>query len=928
MSISLLSTKLYIPPLRVEGVTRPRLTEKLLDYIDRPASLIILSGPAGFGKTTLLSEFVARLRQPVAWVSLDEGDNDPIRFWTYLIAACQSIRGGAGDTALALFRMPQPLPAEAVPSILINDLAGLDKPVVLVLDDYHNIQNQSIHTAIHFLLDHLPANVHIVLSTRVDPPWPLARFRARNQLIEIRAQELRFTTEEAAAFLNQTTGLDLSADDIAALEARTEGWAAGLQLAAISMKGRNDITGFIKAFTGSHVYVAEYLVEEVLQRQPEDLQTFLMQTSILERLNAGLCDAVTSTQESQSMLSALRRLNLFILPLDDEGLWFRYHHLFADLLQARLQQKLEPDAIAALHRRASAWYAQRGMTAEAVEHALAVNDYAQALMLVERAALPMTLQGYVRTVEAWLLAIPQKLLERSPRINMAFAWMHLLRANIPLAMPYLERLETHFSTPEPGDGDPSLQGEWLALKSRLLNMQGKPGESCNLSEQALLILPEKDAPVRSMILVNLATAYQQMLDYDRAAETFQLIVQLAQASGDYVSEILGTSGQAQMVLQQGRLHLAYEIALDEINRLEAAGRSTPFSATLYGELGQIHYYWLQLDRARSYFQRSIQTSGQSGFSDPEIYRYVMLSRMFQMEGNWTAAGQEMQKASDLMRRVPPAMIREEVISQQIRVDLALGHLTAAQTALQADGFSFESGFSYPELTSDSGKPVRPVAHPAGLLYNSALRILLFRARMNDDTLNLERGLELASQVLDGELQCQNIPIAIETLLLRGQLYAALGDEPGSLADVARALEMGQPEGFISIFVEEGLSIARALEILLQRNLLGTGKLSYVQDILAAFPQSQVPGETRLRQDAIDAAAVKSTALVEPLSRRELEVLQWIAAGDSNRSIAEKLVITVSAVKKHTANIYGKLDVNSRTQAVARARQLRLLPPDE
>ena len=286
LSDSLLSTKFYIPHARPNAIARPRLTEKLLAGVNQPGSLVLLSGPAGFGKSTLLGEFVAQLQRPVAWVSLDEGDNDPVRFWSYLIAACQSVRPGVGESALALLKSPQPLPDDAVPTILVNDLAGLDSDLVLVLDDYHAIQNGSVHAALSFLLDHLPDKLHIVLSTRVDPPWPLARFRARNQLIEIRAQDLRFTTEEAAAFLNQVMGLNLSTDDVAALEARTEGWIAGLQLAALSMKGRSDIAGFIKAFTGSHVYVAEYLVEEVLQHQSEDVQTFLLQTSILERLNA------------------------------------------------------------------------------------------------------------------------------------------------------------------------------------------------------------------------------------------------------------------------------------------------------------------------------------------------------------------------------------------------------------------------------------------------------------------------------------------------------------------------------------------------------------------------------------------------------------------------------------------------------------------
>jgi LuxR family maltose regulon positive regulatory protein len=297
MSIAILTTKLYIPRTRPDAVSRPRLISKLLSGVNRQDSFTLLSGPAGFGKTTLLSEFADQLLQPVAWVSLDEGDNDPIRFWTYMITACQVFQKGTGESALALFHAPQPLPDDVIPTILINDLARLDESIVLVLDDFHAIQNPSIHAAFLFLLDHLPGNLHIVLSTRLDPPWPLARYRARNQLVEIRAQDLRFSSEEAALFLDRAAGLNLSDEDLAALEARTEGWVAGLQLAALSMHGHSDITGFVKSFAGSHVYIAEYLVEEVLQRQPENVQSFLLKTSILKRLNAALCDAIFENGE-------------------------------------------------------------------------------------------------------------------------------------------------------------------------------------------------------------------------------------------------------------------------------------------------------------------------------------------------------------------------------------------------------------------------------------------------------------------------------------------------------------------------------------------------------------------------------------------------------------------------------------------------------
>jgi len=912
MATPLLSTKLHIPRPRLDGVARPRLTEKLRAGLRHPGSLVLLSGPAGFGKTSLLSEFAVG-SSPVAWLSLDEGDNDPIQFWTYLIAACQSVHSKIGESSLALLQAPQPLPDETIPALLINDIVQLQSELVVVLDDYHTIQNTALHAALSFLIDHLPDNFHLILATRVDPPWPLARLRARNRLTEIRAADLRFTTAETQTFLREVMELELSDEDIAALEARTEGWIASLQLAGLSMRGRKDVSGFIKAFTGSHVYVAEYLIEEILGRQPEQVKTFLLQTSILEHLNADLCDAVSGHPNTHGLLKELYQSNLFLIPLDDEGQWFRYHHLFADLLQAHLLQSQPADAIAILHQRAAAWYEQAGLFPDAIRHSLSAEDYAQALCLMEKIALPMLLQAYVKTVESWLQAIPLHFLEQDPKANMVFAWLHLLRGTSLQAEPYIERLSVMLPNSQAEQQDPALFGEWLALQSRLLGMQGKSAESCEVANHALQILPETDEHVRNMVLVNLAMAYQQMLEYDRAADTFQRIVQDARQRDNFIFEILGISGQAQMLLLQGRLHSAFEIASQGIRRLETTGRSTPFSATLFGELGQIHYHWHQLDQARSYQLRSMQTSGMHGYSDPEIYHHILLSRIFQMESDWDAAAQEMQKASELANAIPPAMIREHVLSQQVRVELAFHHFAAAQALLKAEGFTFEAEFHFPDLP-----PGTPVTDPLGMLYNSALRFILSQAGTNQETQYLHNGIDLATRVLAGELQCQHIPVALETLLLRSQMQATLGAEQDSLADIVRALELGEPEGFISIFLEEGLAIADSLDRLLKRKQFGAVSPTYIQNILRAYPAaySSKPVIGQMVDDDLSP--------IEPLTPRELEVLQLIAEGAANQDIADKLVISLSAVKKHAGNIFQKLNVNSRTQAVARARLLELV----
>ncbi len=926
MAVSLLSTKFYIPPVRPGAIVRLRLTEKLLSGITSSGSFIILSGPAGFGKTTLLSEFAAQVQQmcepqiSVAWLSLDEGDNDLNRFWACLIHACQSVLGDVGESALTILRTPQPLPAETIPTLLINDLAGRDLSLVLVLDDFHTIQNPALHAGLLFLVDHLPPNLHLILSTRIDPPLPLARYRARNRLVEIRAQDLRFRMDEAAQFLNRTMGLSLSPDALTALEERTEGWIAGLQLAALSMQDRSDVSAFIQGFTGSHVYIAEYLMDEVLKQQTGEMQAFLLQTSLLDRLNGTLCEAVTGYSDGQGRLEALQRSNIFISPLDDEGRWFRYHHLFADLLKARLHNHLSKVDINGLHQRAASWYEQNGMPAEAVDHGIAAADFANVVRIAETAALPMIIQAQVRTIEGWLQVIPAEFLEKSLKLNMAFAWLNLLRTMPQKAEPFIDRLRQLFAAPQMQTIDASLQVEWLAIQAEYLIAQGRPEESRDLAVQAQKMLPDTDPSIRSMVYVTLAKAYQQTFDYDRAAAVFQMIVQDARLIGDVTFEILGISGEAQMVLKQGRLHRTYEIAEEGIRRLETTGKHVPFSATLYGELGEVYYFWHQLDQAREYLRRSSEISGKNGYSDPEIYYHLMKSKICRMEGDLDGSIREMEQASRLAGVIRPVMIQANVTAQQIWVDLAADKLAAAEQRLVAQGFSFGENFGYPELASGT-----PVTMESGLCYNSAFRILLYKVKKGLDASIPAEVIDLGERVFKGEMVCQHLLVALETLLLLSQMYAVCGESQKSIEAAARALELGEPEGFISPFVEEGQPIKEILLEISKSDRPGMAQSVYLRQILTAFPQLPDPTQETIRPAA--AKMRMPDAPVEPLSARELEVLALIAEGDSNQAIAEKLFITVSAVKKHTGNIYGKLSVNSRTQAVSRARQLGLLAPD-
>src|SRR5205809_3403675 len=414
MPTPILATKLYLPPLRPHVVSRPRLLERLNEGLHR--KLILISAPAGFGKTTLISEWVEGIERPTAWLSLDEGDNDPTRFLTCLVAALQTIAATIGEGVLGVLQSSQPPPSEAILTALLNEITTLPDNFVLVLDDYHVIDAKPVDMALTYLVEHLPLQMHLVIATREDPQLPLARLRARGHLTELRAADLRFTASEAAEFLNQIMGLSLSAADIAALEDHTEGWIAGLQLAALSMQGHQDVPGFIRAFAGDHRYIVDYLVEEVLQRQPESIRRFLLQTSILERLNGPLCDAVTGQQGGSAQLDAFERGNFFVVPLDDQRHWYRYHHLFAEVLCAHLMAE-RPDQVSTLHRRASEWYEQNGSAADAIRHALAAKDFERAAGLIELAVPAMLRSRQEAALLGWLKALPDELVHVRPVLS-------------------------------------------------------------------------------------------------------------------------------------------------------------------------------------------------------------------------------------------------------------------------------------------------------------------------------------------------------------------------------------------------------------------------------------------------------------------------------------------------------------------------------
>ena len=907
METPLLQTKLYIPLPRPNLVPRPRLIERLNAGLYRKLTLI--SAPAGFGKTTCISEWVHALDCPVTWLSLDPADDDPGRFFAYFVAALQKVDANLGREIAGVLRSGQLPPGEAISTTLSNDIQKLEGRFLLVLDDLQVIQDRFILQVLQKLVSNLPQPLHLVLLTREDPPLPLARLRANNQLTEIRAGDLRFTSPEADRFLNEVMELSLSPADIAVLDDKTEGWIVGLQLAGLSVRDRADPSSFIATLSGSHRLILSYLTEEVLSRQPEEIQSFLLQTSILNRLSGDLCNAVTGRADGHSLLERLFNANLFLIPLDDEQRWYRYHHLFADLLR-ELQNTRQKDETAELHQRASHWYAQAGMASDAIRHALAAEDYALAVDLLESHAMDMIMQGYAKTVNGWVQAIPAEWASSSPRTNLAFAWMHLLRGTYAQASPYLERLQAAFQEGE--EGAPSIEAEWLVMQSLLLNMQGKATESKALATRALEIAPEQDSRVRSLAYFALAGASQLMEDYPHAVEAYQMAAQHGRAAESLVAEMMSTSGLALMAFEHGQLHLALEIAAPASDRVEQSGSLPPISTVVYGVLGEVYYQWVQTEQARRHILRALQLSTLGGYKSGMINCRVLLSRLSQLEGDLEAAAREIQEAIDQLQVDTPGYVRQEAVSQQVRVYLARNRPAAAEMALQGQGFSFRDQFSFPDLPPDQS-----LSHANGLLYSSSLCVLLHQARAGRDLTGLRQGIELANRLIAGALQGQYIIVALEALLLRAQVHAALGNSQASQADYARALELAEPEGFIGVFVEQGPPVAEALANLVEQHRLGAVQPVYVEHILAAFSRLRPPGAARGEQSA-------PSALIEPLTGRELDVLRSMAEGLKYKEIAARLFISLNTVRFHVKAIYGKLNVNNRTQAIEVARQLRIL----
>lgn len=887
MPVQLLTTKLSVPRRRADLVPRPRLIERLDEGVQR--GLTLISAPAGFGKTTLLSDWSRQSEWPVAWICLNDGDNDPASFLSYLIAAIGTIHEGVGAEPLAMLRSGSP-PIEPVLIMLCNEIAQLPHDFVLVLDDYHVIENEVIHEAVSFLLYHLPTQMHLVITGRADPPLPLSRLRGQGQLAELRAEDLRFTPEEAAEFLNRTMRLDLSPKSVAALEERTEGWVAGLQLAAHAMRGRENASVFIEAFAGGNRYVFDYLADEVLACQPERVRDFLLRTSIVERLMGPLCEALTGSANGRAMLENLERANLFLIPLDEEGRCYRYHHLFATFLRDRLV-RTHPDAVPELHRRASFWYEKNGYSYEAVDHALAARNHERVADLIEETGGAWWTRGEHSTLLRWLEPLPDELMRARPRLCVIHAWAFTHAGRLNEAESRLAEAER---LPAAGnEAHRAMGGEIFAVRARIASMREDATRAIEFSRRALDLLPEDDLYLRGELALNLGYAYWTTGDIAEASEAFAEAASSSRTAGNLRAAVFALWYQAMLEMIGGRLRSADEL-LQRARRLAGDHDGQPLSAVgiVHVGMAELLYERGDLDGAERHLKEGIELGKRGSEVKVLVLGYVNLARVLMARGDAEHSLIKIQEAWRLAQWTS-AGAWPPVDAWRARLLLAQGDVVSAARWSREYGKS-EDYLSYPRI----------------LERITMARILLAQNKVGEALDSLEELLEAAESK-------ERMGHVIEVLMLQALAYEAQGATARALAALERSLALAEPEGYVRTFVDEGAPMAALLPKLLEERRDGASPW-YVDRLLTQILADAAASEGRSPR------RTDGSSLLEPLSERELEVLQLIADGLSNREIAQRLFVSVGTVKAHVNHVYGKLLVRSRTQAVARARELQLI----
>lgn len=903
----LLATKLHVPRLRPGFAPRPRLLERLAEAMGR--DLVLLCTPAGFGKTTLMADWARRGQRPVAWLSLDAGDNDPVRFWRHVGAALDGAHPGVAGRVNALLEDVQPASSEAVVTTLVNELADVTGEVVLVLDDYHLIQAPPVHASLGLLLEHLPDSLRLMLASRADPPLPLARLRARGQLAELREHDMRFTPEEAAALLRDTAGPEVPETAVAALEGRTEGWAAGLQLAALSLRGHPDPAGFVATFSGSHRYVLDYLAEEVLDRQPGPMRTFLLQTSVLERLSGPLCDAVTGGACTQQLLEQAEQANLFLIPLDEVRGWWRYHQLFADLLHARLVQE-RPGEVPGLHQAAAAWCEGHGLVDGAVRHAVAAGDAAWAARLIEENFDELLRRAEEATVDRWLQELPAGLVRSRPRLCFAQAIWALLAGRADEAEPLLGDAEAAVAAGGDEPYQPSvgraasivtnLPASIALARADLARRHGEAEQMAVFGHQALAHLTEGDRAQHRQVGWFLAVADWQRGRLAEAEHALEGIVAEQRAAGWRYMAARPACDLGQVQRARGHLSAALRTYQQALEIASDAGRPLPFAGMAQVGIAEILYERGKLEAALDRGADGVRLCRQLAYTLPLVAGLAVLAWIKQGQGDPAGALDAIGEAERAAPRSAVVDLLNPVPTLRARLALAHGEVTEAVRWAQRSGLDPDDQPGYPRERE----------------YLMLARVLLATGEPGRVLGLLERlrALAVAQGRTDSIIQVR----ALEAIALESD-----GDEPAALAALAEALSLAAPEGYLRVFVDEGAALAALLRTLVTTPAKARATAhvppAYLGKVLHAFEQA---GQVVVPPHPGHAAAL--AGLIAPLTARELEVLALLAAGKTNQAIASELVITLDTVKRHVTHILDKLGVANRTQAVIQARELGLL----
>lgn len=899
MARPLISTKLFIPKVRRHVVTRPRLLDRL--RLGAEARLTLVSAPAGFGKTTLLAEWLGGMEEDhrrIAWVSLDAADSDPASFWTYVVSALQTAVPGVGPSAMELIA-PSDVSTESVLTMVLNDLAMAPADVWLVLDDYHLVDSREVAKGMVFLLDHLPPHVHVMISTRADPELPLPRWRVRGELVELRAAELRFTSEEATAYLNDVAGLDLSAVDVETLEQRTEGWVAALQLAALSLQGRKDVAGFIAGFAGIDRYIVDYLVEEVLEHQPDPVRNFLLLTSVLDRFNGPLCDAVTGRGDGTAMLTSLERANLFIVPLDDRREWYRYHHLFADVLRARLLNE-QTGLMPLLHQRASAWYEHKDLTEEAVRHALEAQDYNRAAHLVELAVPTIRRNRQEAILFGWLKALPADAVRNSPVLSVFYGFMLMVAGDLHGVEQRFEDAERAMAAVPSGAAPPwAVTEELLTLpatiavyRASLAQARGDAAGTSEHARHALALAGPGDHLARGAAAGFLGLAAWANGELSSALHTFTQAVASLRASGNLIDALSSTVVLGDMWLVAGRPGTARRLYQDALQLAEAQGEPVArATAELYVGLGDIDREAgdlaaaaRHLTTASKFFERAPMTESR--------YRWLVAKALIaRAEGSLDEATDLLDQAEQTYR---PGFFPEvqPIGAMRARIWIVQGKTSEAAEWARARGVAVTDEVSY--LSEFD--------------HLTLVRLLFAQNREHPDRGASGQVDRLLERLLESAETSGRAGSMVEIRMLQALSQAVQGHRAQARGMLGRAFaEAPEPAGYAGLFIAEG---APMMELL--RDAAGHGIAEdHPQRLLdlAAPPKAQAP---------VPGYRLTSSA-EEKLSRRELQVLRLLDSELSGPEIAQALFISPNTLRTHTKHIFTKLAVTTRQAAVRQAR---------